>query len=154
MRKSELENAIRQFMNDVYRVAFTYCKNHMDAEDITQNTFIKLYQTDKEFQSEEHLKNWLLKVCVNNALDLKKSKWSGRESISECLMYEEKGRHNLELAEAIDKLSAKNRLIILLYYYYGYSVKEIAQITGIGESAVQNRMQRARNKLKVYLEEV
>lgn len=153
MRKSEIENAINQFMNDVYRVAFTYCKNHMDAEDITQNTFLKLYQTEKEFESEEHLKNWLLKVCVNNALDLKRNKWNSRESISEFLVYEEKERHNLELAEAIDKLSAKNRLIILLYYYYGYSVKEIAQMTDIRESAVQNRMQRARNKLKAYLQE-
>ena len=129
MRHQELENAVDKFMNDVYRVAFTYCRNHMDAEDITQNTFLKLYQSEKEFESEEHLKNWLLKVCVNNALDFKKSKWSSRENLSEFLAYEEKDRHSLELAEAIDKLSAKNRLIILLYYYYGYSVKEIACIT-------------------------
>lgn len=64
MYEIEFERIFECYSQMVYKIAFLYLKNEADALDIVQNTFFKLL-TKKEFNSEEHIKRWLLRVCIN-----------------------------------------------------------------------------------------
>lgn len=149
-------NAIAdEYIDVVYRVSLSYCKNKSDAEDVVQNTFIKLLKTDTEFVDDEHIRKWLVKVAVNECKNISKSFWYRNitsfdelEKEPEYTQSDEK-----ELFEEVMKLPKKYSVVLHLYYYEGYSVKEIAQILEISESNVQTRLMRARNKLKENLQE-
>lgn len=140
----------------VYRVAMNYCKNKYDAEDIVQNVFMKLIQSEVEFQDELHIRKWLVKVTVNECKNLWKSFW--RKKVTSIDDIEEKPEFTTddksELFDAVMNLPSKYRIVVHLYYYEGYSVKEISEITGIKETTIQTRLMRARKELKEQLKEV
>ena len=155
METSEYIRIAEQYTDIVYRAAISYCKNKNDAEDAVQNTFVKLLKTDTEFNDDEHIRKWLVKVAVNECKNISKSFWYRNitsfdelEKEPEYTQSDEK-----ELFEEVMKLPKKYSVVLHLYYYEGYSVKEIAQILEISESNVQTRLMRARNKLKENLQE-
>jgi RNA polymerase sigma-70 factor (ECF subfamily) len=125
----------------MYRLAFSYCRNREDAEDVVQEVFLKLLRQKSEFLDEQKLRSWLLKVTVNACMDLLRSPWRGRccalEEATEptVLMQEES-----ELMLAVLHLPAKYRGVIHLYYYEDYSITEIAGILNVSESAVRMRL--------------
>ena len=142
-------------MDTVFRVAYSYTKNRADAEDVTQDVLIQLYKTDKAFESEAHLKNWLIRVTVNQCKMLFRAPWRKSESIedyAETLGFEQ--REYLDLFRAVMALEKKQRLAVYLCYYEGYSHREIAAITGESVGVVTTRLSRARAKLKDQLTEV
>jgi len=142
-------------MDTVFRVAYSYTKNRADAEDVTQDVLIQLYRTDKVFESETHLKHWLIRVTVNQCKMLFRAPWRRSESIedyAETLGFEQ--REYLDLFRAVMALEKRQRLAVYLFYYEGYSLREIAEITGESLSAVTTRLSRARAKLKDQLTEV
>jgi RNA polymerase sigma-70 factor (ECF subfamily) len=143
-----------KYKNAVYRMAFAYCKNKADAEDIMQETFIKLFTADIRFEDSDKEKSWLLKVTVNKCKDMFRSlryKYSLTAIPLEeaSLVYETP--EESEVYHAVMSLPTKYRLVIHLYYYEDYSIKEISRITGNNESAVQTQLYRARKKLKKIL---
>lgn len=73
MKRSVYIKAVDTYAGTLYRIACTYCRQHADAEDIVQTAFMKLYQTETEFQDEEHIKRWLIRVTVNESRNLCKS---------------------------------------------------------------------------------
>ena len=82
MTEFEFTEKVNSYKNIVFRLAITYLKNMQNAEDVTQDVFIKLYQNDKEFQSKEHEKAWLIRVTVNASKDvLKIGRASCRERV-------------------------------------------------------------------------
>lgn len=149
-------NAIAdKYIDVVYRVSLSYCKNKSDAEDVVQNTFVKLLKTDTEFVDDEHIRKWLVKVAVNQCKNISKSFWY-RNITSFDELDKEPGytqSDEKELFEEVMKLPKKYSVVLHLYYYEGYNVKEIAQTLEISESNVQTRLMRARNKLKENLQE-
>lgn len=142
----------QRYTRNMYRLAFSYCRNREDAEDVVQEVFLKLLRQKSEFLDEQKLRSWLLKVTVNACMDLLRSPWRGRccalEEATEptVLMQEEN-----ELMLAVLNLPAKYRGVIHLYYYEDYSITEIAGILNVSESAVRMRLMRARQKLKEQL---
>lgn len=149
-------NAItEQYIDVVYRVTLSYCKNKSDAEDAVQNTFVKLLKSDTEFNDDEHIRKWLIKVAVNECKNISKSFWHRNITSFDELDTEPEYTQSdeRELFEEVMKLPKKYSVVLHLYYYEGYNVKEIAQILDITESNVQTRLMRARNKLKEKLQE-
>ncbi len=144
--------AVNDYINTVYKIAFNYCKNVQDAEDVVQNTYLKLLQYKGDFTDDNHLKRWLIRVAINESKNMCTSFWKKRiVPIDEFYEKQEivfENKEQSELFEAIMNLSEKNRIVVHLYYYEGYSVKEIAGILKIKETAVQNRLMRARESLK------
>lgn len=70
-------NAIAdKYIDVVYRASLSYCKNKSDAEDVVQNTFMKLLKTETEFVDDEHIRKWLVKVAVNECKNILKSFWN------------------------------------------------------------------------------
>lgn len=154
MSKEQFESLAEKYMDMIYRVAYSWTKNSDDANDVTQDVFIQLYKTDREFESDSHIKNWLMKVTVNRCRMLFRSLWNKMEDINdyaETIGFEDES--HLDLFLAVMKLDKKYRVPLMLFYYEGYSTKEISSFLGIPEKTISTRLFRAKAKLKDYLKE-
>lgn len=152
--KMSVESAIECFSTDVFRMAYARTGNKSDAEDITQDTFIKYMKEVKPFVDENHVKAWLLRVAINSSKNLVNSAWHRKNTSIDAadLMSLEIEDHS-EVYEAVLRLPEKYRVVVHLYYYEGYSVEEIAGMLSAKESTVKSWMRRARMKLKDILKE-
>lgn len=150
---TNIEGIYIKYRDRVFAVGFNYFRNSMDADDVVQETFLKLLRSNKDFESEEHLRNWIMKVAVNECKRVTLSSWfKRRESLEEYadkLIFEEVG--DRDLFDKVMRLPKNYRQVTHLFYYEGYSVKEIAGILGIRETTVTTRLSRARKKLKDQL---
>ncbi len=137
----------------VYRIAMMMLQNSADAEDAVQNVFLKFVEKGQEFHDEEHENAWFITVTKNYCKDQLKSTWKRQVEFGEI---PEKASPETEaednLLPYIMKLKDKYREVLYLYYYEEYSVKEMAQILGRGESTLQTQLSTARGKLKKMLE--
>ena len=149
MEKSEVSKLYDRYAQDVFRLALSYLYNRQDAEDVCHSVFLTLVEKDITlFPGRE--KAWLLKCAANACRDQLKSFWKqNREELKENMVFSD--RQDRELWAVVGTLPPKYRVAIHLYYYEGYSQEEIARILGITRTAVQTRMQRARNLLEKEL---
>ena len=138
----------------LYAAAFNILRQKEDAEDTVQEALLRLYRTDKDFESEEHIKAWLIRVTVNIAKSTYTSFWhrnrvSYEEYMDEIPFDNEADR---DLMEVVLSLPAKYRIIVHLYYYEGYKTREIADILNLSENTVKTRLVHSRRILKTKLE--
>jgi len=154
MRQS-LHELAAMYQDNLFAVAFNICQNTQDAEDVIQDTFVQYYTTKKEFDSEEHIRAWLIRVAVNNAKNVTRTFWRRNkvsiEDFTEMLAFETPESETL--FETVMQLPKKYRIVIHLYYYEDYSVGEIAKILKLSESNVKTRLMRGRAKLREVLKE-
>lgn len=144
-----------RYMDTVFRVAYSYLRCRDDADDVTQDVLIQLYRQDKAFESDAHVKNWLIRVTVNRCKNVLRAPWHKAEDIADyenSLTFE--APECRELFDAVMLLDRRYRLPVLLYYYEGYRQREIAALLGVPEETVRTRLSRARDKLKHILSEV
>ena len=143
------------YQDNLFAVAFNICQNTQDAEDVIQDTFVQYYTTKKEFDSEEHIRAWLIRVAVNKAKNVTRTFWRRNkvsiEDFTEMLAFETPESETL--FETVMQLPKKYRILIHLYYYEDYSVGEIAKILKLSESNVKTRLMRGRAKLREVLKE-
>lgn len=143
-----------EYKDDIYRLVFSYTKNFTDAEDITQNVFIKLYKHNKILKlNEVEIKKWLVRVAINECKSFFSSFWKKKISFlnqddEEKLVSSTK--NNSVLLEVLN-LPEKYRITIYLYYYENYKIKEISKFLKISETNIQTILYRARNMLKEKL---
>ena len=145
----------QRYIDTVYRVALNYLKSPSDADDITQNVFLKLLQEKKPFDSDEHVKHWLIRVTVNECKNLVRSRWWRAESIEEYagqLAFDNQAQS--DLFHMVMALPRKYRLPIYLHYYEGYSTQEIGQMLKLPKNTVCTQLKRGRELLKESLQEV
>lgn len=138
--------------NRVYRIGLAILGNVQDAEDLTQETFLKYLEKRPGFQNESHEKAWFITVARNGAITKLRAK--SRQELPLEMEIPTPGPEERELLEELFALPAEDREIIHLYYYEGYSTGEIAKMTGRQDGTVRSRLSRARGKLKKLLEEV
>ena len=145
------ERLLKEYGNHVLRLAYSYLHNIQDAEDILQETLIRYLQNAPVFRSSEHEKAWLLRVAANLSKNRIDYNWIREtDELDEKLQEEE--REDLAFVwEAVRKLPENYREVIHLYYYEGYSTKEIAKILQSRESTVRSNLKRGREKLKAIL---
>lgn len=142
------------FKNDIYRLAYSYMGNYSDADDVTQSVFIKLYKKMNTLDSTESIKKWLIKVTINECKTLFVSSWykkivplsSKEENIS-------KIENSNNILDSIMELPKKYRIVIYLYYYENYKIKEIASMLRMNENTVKTQLKRAKDMLKDILKE-
>ena len=154
MSNEEFVTYAEKYMDSIYRFAYSWTKNPDDANDVTQDVLIQLYKTTKEFESDSHMKNWLIKVTVNCCKMIFRSPWNKMEDIEnygETLGFEDESY--LDLFQAVMNLDKKYRVPLMLFYYEGYSTAEIASLLGIPEKTVSTRLFRAKGRLRNYLKE-
>ncbi len=153
--RQPVQELIERYQKNLYAAAFNICKNQMDAEDVVQETFVQYYTTKKEFESEQHIRAWLLRVAINKAKNLTVTFWKKHkcslEDYMETLTFETPESENL--FETVMKLPEKYRIVIHLFYYEDYAIREIAEILHLSESNVKVRLSRGRVLLKQSLKE-
>lgn len=151
MEKQQIAALYSQYSQDVYRLALGYLHSPYDAEDILQSVFLKLLNKDVILYPDKE-KAWLLTCTANACKNHLRSFWQRNTQPldDKMILPTEEDR---SVWEAVGKLKPIYRAVIHLYYYEGYAQEEIADILGISRTAVQTRMQRAREHLKKELDE-
>ncbi|MBR2717544.1 MAG: sigma-70 family RNA polymerase sigma factor [Oscillospiraceae bacterium] len=141
-------------MDTVFRVAFSCMKSRTDADDITQNVLLKLYRYEGDFQDESHLKNWLIRVTINECKSAFRSLWRKTENLDDYVnSLAMPTEEHTELLEAVMGLPQKYRVVIYLFYYEGYSTAELARLLSLPEATVRTHLARGRRRLKSILTE-
>ena len=152
----DLEQLYKKYRDNIFAIGLNYFGNPSDADDIVQETFFKLSKSRTDFDSEEHIRNWLIRVAVNECKRISLSFWWRKrrplEEYMETISFET--AEESELFSEVMKLKPKYRQAIHLFYYEGYSTAEIADILHVSQSTVTTRLARARHQLKEHLQEV
>lgn len=154
MRQS-VQELFEKYRDNLYIIAFNVCKNAEDAKDVVQDTFIQYYSVKKEFDNEQHIRAWLIRVAINKAKNMNTAFWRKNkislEDYMETLEFETE--ESEELFETVMRLPEKYRIVIHLFYYEEYNIHEIADILKLSESNVKVRLSRGRLLLKEKLQE-
>ncbi len=151
----QYQEIVQRFADVVYRTALNATKSYYDAQDIVQNTFLKLWQTDTVFENDDHIRRWLIRVTVNESKNLKKSYYKRMvDSIDKAeeipAFSDERDR---DLYEAVASMPPKFKIAVHLFYYEDYTTEEIADLLCLSPAAVRTRLFRARQILKKLLTE-
>lgn len=157
MEEKEARRILETYADMILRISYSYLRRTVDAEDICQNVILKYLSSHQNFDSREHEKAWIIRTTINACKDVRKSAFFGKtigldavpeRAIPERAIPEEPVS---VLTEELKKLPANYRISIHLFYYEGYTIKEIAQILGKREIVVANYLSRGRRRLKEAL---
>ena len=153
--KQSINALVQRYRDNLFAVAFNICKNAADADDVVQETFLQYYVTGQNFENEQHIRAWLIRVAINRAKNINHSFWREHkmplEDYMETLVFETP--EDETLFETVMGLPEKYRIVIHLYYYEDYSVHEIASALKLTESNVKVRLARGRGMLRDALKE-
>ena len=154
MDKQEAERLVKAHGEAVFRLAYARTGSREDAEDITQETFLRLVRTAPELRDRDHERAWLLRVAMNCAGDLHRSAWRKRtRPLEEAEHIPAPEPPESGVLEAVLALPERYRAVVHLYYFEELSVAEIAGILNKREGTVSTRLCRARAMLRTALEE-
>lgn len=145
-----IEMIVKTYGNSMLRASYALLENRDDAEDAVQEAFVKLMEKKPDFNDGEHLKAWLLRVTINISKNMLKASWRKNKSVTQEIPYAE--NESDEMIFCVMKLEENYRTVIHLYYYEGYSIKEIAEILKLPSATVGTRLNRGRAKLRKMLE--
>jgi RNA polymerase sigma-70 factor (ECF subfamily) len=155
----ELQSMLEAYGNDILRLCTLYLKDRHLAEDALQETFIKVWQKYHTYLGQANEKTWIMRIAINVCKNYLRTAWIKRNSVvqiedivkaSQCQY-----RHieeSVDLLNAILTLKEKYRVVLLLYYYQEFTVKEIAEILDKKQSTVLSLMKRGREQLKQKLQ--
>ncbi len=145
------EQMTRKYFSMVYKLALNQTKSKETADDVVQEVFLRYIQKDIDFESEEHIKAWLLRVTINCSKNVFADSWYKKtEGFSQDIPFEHEEKS--EVYYATLELPQKYRSVIHLFYYEDMSVAEISQCLGQKENTVKSLLRRARMMLKEKLE--
>lgn len=146
-----MEEVIQREKELVYRLAFSQCHQKDQADDIFQNVMYRYMKRKPVFESLEHEKAWFIRVTLNCSKTSLKSFWHNKiDEIDEQTYIFEK--QEIDLTPYLNKLSKKYNVVLYLFYYEGYSTKEMAELLHIKENNVRVLLNRARNQLRKEIE--
>ena len=146
---------VQRYSGMILRLCFTYSLGRADAQDICQNVFLKLLQSDRRFDSEGETRAFIIRMTVSECKDVLKSGWRRRSVPLDELIEREVPflpEENTGVLAAVQRLPVKYREAVYLYYYEGYHAEEIAEMVGAKPAAIRQRLARAREKLRKELE--
>ena len=153
MTESIFEDAVNRNSQRLFLIAYSYTQNRSDAEDIMQNTFLKLWNYQKPFNDEKHIDKWLTRVCINESNDIFKSVFRKKSvSLDEANELTHFDKHfNVDLFNAVSSLPKKERVVTHLFYYEDMPIKDISALLSLKESTVKSLLKRSREKLRLRL---
>ena len=145
------ERAYDTYAAQLYRVAFSLLQSKESAEDAVQDTFARYLSHGDHFRDSEHEKAWLLRTAINKSKNHLKSGWIKRTvplNETDNSGIDDSMNEKNQVMEAVLSLPEKYRTVIHLFYYNGYSIKEIAAIVGKKPATVGTLLARGRTLLK------
>lgn len=159
----DIETLIREYGNDVLRIAYMYVKDVHTAEDVFQDVFIKIDQKLSTFEGNSSIKTWIIRITINTCKDYLKSAWNRRvipmkEYQENAIVSDsdyadvEKQDTNDMIKQAVLSLPSKYKDVVLCVYYQDMTVAKAAEVLNIAEGTAKSRLARARQRLKLLLE--
>lgn len=157
-----MERLVRRHYRSVYRLAYKWCGVRQDAEDITQEVFVRLVRKLNSFNHKASLKTWLYRITINAAMDFNRKNAVRRKHEATYVTEEQCGNpvpcsHSSidarNVFSAIDRLPDKQKSAVLLVCSEGLSHKEAARVLKCSESTISWRIFMARKRLRTYLNE-
>ena len=146
--QKDFQQAVEAFSPSLYRLAYSYCLNRADAEDMVQEAFLACLQHEPQCEGPEQLRAWLMTATANKCKNLLSSGWRRRTlPLEDVHASPDHSDEVLEVREALAKLPPELRGVVHLYYFEGQSVKQIAEAMLLSETAVHSRLHRARKQL-------
>ena len=139
---------VQRYSGMILRLCFTYSLGRADAQDICQNVFLKLLQSDRRFDSEGDTRAFIIRVTINECKDVLKSGWRRRSVPLDELIEREVPflpSEDTGVLAAVQRLPVRCEAVYL-YDYEGYNAEEIAAMVGAKPAAVRQRLTRAREK--------
>ena len=143
----DINTIINTYSASILRLAYSYVKNHSDAEDIAQNVLISYMEKSPVFLNEAHKKAWIMRVTSNKCKDMLRSNWKRRIStLPDDISY--LSEESSGLLTHVLKLDEKYRIPIHLFYYEGYTISQIADVLDCNAATVGTWLARGRKLLK------
>jgi len=169
--ETALAPLVDKYKRMVHRLALQITKNHEDANDVMQETFIKVYQSIHTFRQEAAFETWVYRIAVNEALNFVKRRERRRESplsnaqeidfdlsvrqqaemVNDPQIHAEKAELRRWVTKAVNSLSLKHRIVVILHELEGLTHAEIASILNCSEGTVRSRLHYARKQLRTLL---
>ena len=154
-----LDEKIAQYGKRLFGLCIKLCGNKFDADDLYQETWLRVCAKSDKYDHSQPFEPWLTAVCVNAYRDiLRRKKFErliaffddeeSRDKAINSVAAEDNSDENSELWEAVRRLPEKYRTVIILHYFRGYDVKELAFILKAPEGTVKYRLHKARELLK------
>ena len=141
-----IEDIIERYGDTITRICIMNLRNSDDAKDCFQEVFIKLYQYNKPFKDDEHLKAWLIRDCINTCRDYQRKFYKPFINIDDVILADKE--EQFQLLPILFTLSPKYKNILYLYYYEGYKINEISSLLHINQNTIKSRLKRGRKLLK------
>lgn len=154
----QLDRLVQLYEKDLLRICCVYLRDRSAAEDVVQETFLKAFKNIGSFRGESSEKTWLTRIAINCCRDYRRSAWykyiDSRITLDQLpIIYSAPpSDEHIALTMEIMKLKPKYMEVVLLYFYEGYLIKEIATMLNLTEAAVSSRIHKAKQKLKDALE--
>ncbi|PEZ74130.1 RNA polymerase factor sigma C [Bacillus sp. AFS017274] len=161
--KSLLDEIMSLYGQDILQLVYSYVKDAVVAEDLTQEIFIKCYKALPTYNQQSNIRTWLWRIAINHCKDYRKSwyfrkvstaeeeqEWTSSDNVEEEIIQQDEDR---QLADAVMELPIQYRELIYLHYFQEMKLKEISEITGVKLGTVKTRMRQAKRRLKTYWEE-
>ena len=150
---------VERYQDRVYSTGMRLFRNSDDARDYTQEVFIRVYNRLDSFRGNSPFRYWLMKVAYNHGINMLKKIKDSSEYSDSCSLSNEPSPHriaeendiNSVLREAVDRLPEKYRICVDLYFYSGFSYRQICEITGFPENTIKSHVYRAKNILRQSL---
>lgn len=157
VREEQLTYLVQTYQTPLLHLCYMILHDESLAEDAVQETFLKAYKALENFRRDSSEKTWLMRIGINVCRDMKRTRWFryvDRRVTPETLVIPaaQADEESEELAQAVLRLPARDREVILLYYYQHMNLREISQTLGLVPSSVSNRLKKAREKLRLDLE--
>lgn len=148
----EFQKVVELFAEPLYRLAYSYCGSHADAEDVVQEVFLKYLRNPPACENEQKLQAWLMTVTANKCKDLLRASWRQSQPLDAAdAQAPPPNVERLDVQAAFARLAPMYRGVVYLFYYEDRSTKEIAQLLHLSQSAVRSRLFQARAQLKKLL---
>lgn len=160
MNAAEYNTCVEKYLKMVYRISFHYFGNREDAEDVSQDVFIKLYSSKISTKNDEEIKAWLIRVTTNTCHSYFRNPFRRKRidideneiaDIVDTGSSEQDIVNRKVVMDAVMSLPEHYRIIVYLFYYEEYSIGQISNILRIKETTIQTRLSRAREKLRSVL---
>lgn len=158
-----IDQYIRQYGRRLYGLCLHLCANRSDADDLYQETWLKVMKNFEKFDGVRNFEPWLTQICVNEYRNLLRrirrspvydhfSSTEEKELLFSSIPAEE-NKDYTDLYTAIRKLPEKLRITIVLYYFEGMDIRSTAKVLKIPEGTVKSRLSQAKRKLKGVLDD-
>ena len=144
-----------QYGTDVLRLCFMYMRNRPDAEDATQETFLKIWRKLDRYEARNNcsVRTWIMRVACNTCKDMLRKSWRKHEERTvtpeDLAALGESSREDRELIIDVMNLPEKYRSVLLMVYWQGMTIRETAETLRSAQSTICMRLEKARSMIEV-----